>query len=195
MNLMSPWSVTDSDTAWIPFGQTICDPLPQILLWQVQLWHDVFAVLNAARLSTDFELPFASVTLHLDVFFLFKISLGISLILSRLYHCHQWSDLKLLPVDQKDIYVKCCPKERYRATLAHFRHFPPLSFIFVLYSTLHRFSYDKYHLYSEEQWWSQTPCCGCVSQWQDTQYSSSWVKDERSQMQSVTGLKVELTQI
>lgn len=128
-------------------------------------------------------------------FFLFKISLGISLILSRLYHCHQWSDLKLLPVDQKDIYVKCCPKERYRATLAHFRHFPPLSFIFVLYSTLHRFSYDKYHLYSEEQWWSQTPCCGCVSQWQDTQCSSSWVKDERSQMQSVTGLKVELTQI
>lgn len=57
-----------TDTAWIPFGQTICDPLPQILLWQVQLWHDVFAVLNAARLSTDFELPFASVTLHLDVF-------------------------------------------------------------------------------------------------------------------------------
>lgn len=62
-------TLTQPNNPSIPFGQTICDPLPQILLWQVQLWHDVFAVLNAARLSTDIELPFASVTLHLDVFY------------------------------------------------------------------------------------------------------------------------------
>lgn len=60
-------------TEWILCLHDLWPTLTQLeyhLVKQVQLWHDVFAVLNAARLSTDFELPFASVTLHLDVFFI-----------------------------------------------------------------------------------------------------------------------------